>query len=349
VSVEPVSLRDRFAGCLLGGAVGDALGAAVEFMRLDDIERRFGPDGIVDYGEVYGRIGAVTDDTQMTLFTAEGLIRAAAAHRAGTLDDPLRVIHRGYLRWLHSQAQRSAHPDFEDALDGWLIRIPALHSQRAPGNSCLSALMLPNPGTTAHPINDSKGCGGVMRVAPIGLWGQDPFALGCQVCALTHGHPSGYLAGGVLAQVIAYVVAGAPLAEAVQQTRTELSGVLNAEVGDALDHAQQAWRSGRVEPAVVESLGEGWVAEEALSIGIYAALAAKDFAHGVRLAVNHGGDSDSTGSIAGNLLGAGLGVSAIPAHWLERLELREEITEVAHDLAAAHGGAAIDFARYPPH
>jgi ADP-ribosylglycohydrolase len=349
VSGETVSLRDRFAGCLLGGAVGDALGAAVEFMRLDDIERRFGPGGIADFAEVYGRIGAVTDDTQMTLFTAEGLIRAASAHRNGTLDDPVRVIHRAYLRWLHSQAHRSADPGFEDALDGWLIRIPALHSQRAPGNSCLAALMLPNPGTTAHPINDSKGCGGVMRISPIGLWGQDPFDLGCQICALTHGHPSGYLAGGVLAQVIAYVVGGAPLPVAVEQTRAELRGVLNDEVGDAIDHAQQAWSSGRVDASVVESLGEGWVAEEALSIGLYSALAAEDFAHGVRLAVNHGGDSDSTGSIAGNLLGAALGVAAIPAHWLERLELRDEITEIALDLATAHGGGPIDLARYPPH
>jgi ADP-ribosylglycohydrolase len=209
--------------------------------------------------------------------------------------------------------------------------------------------MLPNPGTVQHPINDSKGCGGVMRVAPIGLWGHDPFELGCRVCALTHGHPSGYLAGGVLAQVIATVAAGAALPEAVEQTRADLRGVLNVEVGDALDLAQQAWRSGRAGADVVESLGEGWVAEEALSIGLYCALVAEDFAHGVRLAVNHGGDSDSTGSIAGNLLGAALGVAAIPMRWLERLELRDEITEIALDLESAHAGAAIDLARYPPH
>jgi ADP-ribosylglycohydrolase len=83
----------------------------------------------------------------------------------------------------------------------------------------------------------------------------------------------------------------------------------------------------------VARLGEGWVAEEALAIGVYCALAAgEDFAAGVRLAVNHGGDSDSTGAIAGNLLGTALGVSAIPQRWLDKLELRTEIETIADDM-----------------
>ena len=102
----------------------------------------------------------------------------------------------------------------------------------------------------------------------------------------------------------------------------------------------------------MESLGGGWVAEEALAIGLYCALVARDFAHGVLLAVNHGGDSDSTGSIAGNLLGLVQGEKAIPGRWLERLELRDVITEVADDLWAHFGSDARaechDRDRYPP-
>jgi len=63
-------------GCLLGGAVGDALGAPIEFDDLAKIRSRFGPAGLRDYAPAYGRVDAFTDDTQMTLFTAEGLIRA---------------------------------------------------------------------------------------------------------------------------------------------------------------------------------------------------------------------------------------------------------------------------------
>jgi ADP-ribosyl-[dinitrogen reductase] hydrolase len=341
-------LVPRFAGCLLGGAAGDALGAAVEFMTLPDIRIRYGPEGIRDFAEIHGRVGAITDDTQMTLFTAEGLIRAAAAHLAGTLDDPLRVIHRAYLRWLHSQARVSDHPDFEDAIDGWLIRIPTLHSQRAPGATCLSALARAQPGTCDRPINDSKGCGGVMRVAPVGLWGQDPFELGCRVAALTHGHPTGYLAAGVLASIIAYIVGGTTVEEAITQTIDEQRTVLNDELASALDRAVDAAAGGPATPETVEELGSGWVAEEALAISIYCSLVADDLVSGVRLAVNHSGDSDSTGSITGNILGTAHGPSAIPEHWLEKLELRDEIAEIARDLAAAHGGEQPDPSRYPP-
>src|SRR5690606_6418819 len=69
------TVRGRFLGCLLGGAVGDALGAPVEFMKRAEILRRFGPKGITQYAPAYGGLGRITDDTQMTLFTAEGLIR----------------------------------------------------------------------------------------------------------------------------------------------------------------------------------------------------------------------------------------------------------------------------------
>ena len=341
-------LVPRFAGCLLGGAVGDALGAAVEFMALPDIRIRYGPGGIQDFGEIHGRVGAITDDTQMTLFTAEGLIRAAAAHLAGTLDDPLAPIHRAYLRWLHSQARVSDHPDFEDAIDGWLIRIPTLHSQRAPGATCLSALARAQVGSIDRPLNDSKGCGGVMRVAPVGLWGQDPFELGCRVAALTHGHPSGYLAGGVLTSIVAYIVGGASVEDAIGRTLDEQRSILNDELARALDRAVDAASAGPANAETVEELGQGWVAEEALAISIYCSLVADDLVTGVRLAVNHGGDSDSTGAITGNILGTAYGPSSIPERWLEALELRDEISEIARDLAAAHAGAPPDPSRYPP-
>jgi ADP-ribosylglycohydrolase len=85
-------------------------------------------------------------------------------------------------------------------------------------------------------------------------------------------------------------------------------------------------------PEEVERLGGGWTAAEAVAIAVYCALVARDFAHGVRLAVNHSGDSDTTGSLTGSLLGLLHGEAAIPAAWLEVLELREVIGEVAKDL-----------------
>jgi ADP-ribosylglycohydrolase len=90
-------------------------------------------------------------------------------------------------------------------MDGWLIRVEGLHARRAPGMTCLSALRGGTMGTIERPLNDSKGCGGVMRAAPIGLVARDEqaaFTLGCEAAAITHGHPSGYYSAGCFAAII---------------------------------------------------------------------------------------------------------------------------------------------------
>ena len=90
-------------------------------------------------------------------------------------------------------------------------------------------------------------------------------------------------------------------------------------------------------PEAVATLGAGWVADEALAIGVYGALVARDYAHGVLVAANHSGDSDSTAAIAGSILGMTLGPDAIPPAWLAELELRDEIERLAADWVAAFG------------
>ena len=83
----------------------------------------------------------------------------------------------------------------------------------------------------------------------------------------------------------------------------------------------------------IQSLGEGWVAEETLAIAVYCAVKyADDFARGVCASVNHGGDSDSTGAVTGDILGAALGIDAIPKKYTEPLELCGVIEEIANDL-----------------
>ncbi len=325
----------RAVGCLLGGAVGDALGAPVEFASLAAIRARYGPEGIRDFVPAYGVLGAITDDTQMTLFTAEGLLQALRRGRERGIWDPPTMVYHAYLRWLETQGARPPYPS-EEARQGELLGIPALHASRAPGNTCLSALRSGRMGTPEMPLNDSKGCGGVMRAAPAGLVGvEDPFELGCAVAAITHSHPSGYLAAGFLAALIAALAAGAELSEAMAPARSALiQWPRHEECLAAVDEAVRLTREAPATPETVERLGAGWVAEEALAIALFAALATGDLERGVVLAVNHGGDSDSTGAIAGNILGALLGPEAIPARWLEHLELRDEIASLAQALAA---------------
>jgi len=353
-SCRPVNVRlnvEHFAGCLLGGAVGDALGAAVEFDSIGAIRRQYGENGIENYAPCYGRKGAITDDTQMTLFTAEGLLRAWCRKKQGTVPAEYpEMVHRSYLRWLSTQGARSAHKDFDVAQNGWLLTVADLHHRRAPGNTCLSALQSAKMGTPEKPINNSKGCGGVMRAAPVGLftakafqsaghhgeeW-KEVFDMGCQIAAITHGHPSGYLPAGCLATIICGIISGLTIEESIKESVTVLKKAKgHEETLDAVTLAMALWKKKTAKPApeTIEKMGGGWVGEEALAISLYCALSAEgDFDRGIRLAVNHTGDSDSTGSITGNILGAMQGKAAIPAPWLEELELKHVIEEIAVDL-----------------
>ncbi|UCZ92518.1 ADP-ribosylglycohydrolase family protein [Gordonia sp. WA4-43] len=354
-SAGPSDPRDRYLGCLLGGAVGDALGAPVEFMSRADIVGSFGPAGITRYSAQDEGIGQITDDTQMTLFTAEGLLRSwVRGSLKGTTDIDSVTAH-SYLRWLQTQGEQPPQPLMIAGEPGWLVGHHELHRRRAPGNTSLSALaameMLGKPAR-----NNSKGCGGVMRVAPAGLftatladrdgragrcwWVQDvdnapaaAFELGSRLAAMTHGHPTGHLTAGVLASMVTSLVSETGMREAIDVA----CGMLrqrpdHAETLRAITLAVELAETELPHAEAIAQIGQGWIAEEALAIGIYAALVAVEFEEGVVLAVNHDGDSDSTGAIAGNLLGAQFGKDAIPAHLLEPLELKEVLSEIAGDL-----------------
>ncbi len=350
----------RMRGCLLGGAVGDALGAPVEFMSTAQIFAAFGAPGIQDFVPAYGRVGAITDDTQMTLFTAEGLIRAQVRYEGRGICHPPSVIHHALVRWLYTQGERG--PVLREPPDGWLISRKELFALRAPGMTCLSALRAAKHfGENAE--NDSKGCGAIMRIAPIGLFvvadeerggGEHrpprAYEMACESARTTHGHPSSTAASGFFALVVARLLDGKSLQDAIDSARRPLeahddAGEVQAAVTQALELASSDAPSN---PEIVERLGQGWVAEESLAISLFCALRAESFEHGVRMAVNHGGDSDSTGSLTGQLLGTLWGERVIPRRWLDELELRDVIEAIANDMSAMLDGRGLSGERdYP--
>ncbi|GAA1877527.1 ADP-ribosylglycohydrolase family protein [Asanoa iriomotensis] len=298
----------------------------MEFLHTARIRDEYGPDGLTD---LLGDPALITDDTQMTLFTAEGLIRASVA---GV--EPPAMVYQAHLRWLDTQRR----PGPPDSADGWLAGHAFLYARRAPGNACMSGLSAGRMGTPASPANPhSKGCGAVMRSAPFGL---DPrwtvsraFDVAAECATQTHGHPSGFLAAGAFAAIThALVVGERDLPDAVEVAL----GLLRRqpkhdEVTTALERALALDRA--VTPERVETLGGGWIAEEALAIALYAALAhPTDVRRALLAATNHSGDSDSTAAIAGNLLGAWRGEEALPPDWVFRLEGRGTILELADDL-----------------
>jgi len=343
----------KYQGCLLGGAIGDALGYAVEFSSYERIVEEYGADGIRAFDASLARI---SDDTQMTLFTAVGLLVGDSHRRlAGGAARPASYVNSAYLDWLATQSWG----DIGNPGISWLLDINELHVSRAPGNTCLNALYAGGGGSIESRINDSKGCGGVMRVAPWGLFpgesvtGWDDARVrefvreGAEMAALTHGHPLGWIPAGALCYLVnrcAFeVVEGeadprAALEGIVRDCIRGLPGWFSDEPEDAacqaelLERAMELAAGDEPDQPCILQLGEGWVGEEALAIAVFSALRHADsFAEAVISAANHDGDSDSTAAICGNIVGALLGIGAIGPEW-DEVELRGVILEVARDL-----------------
>jgi len=348
--------KDKFVGCMQGGAVGDALGAPIEFLSIDEIRARYGNEGIKDYVEYEGPKGAFTDDTQMTLFTAEALLRGEHDRIVRGIEGTLHALaHQSYLRWLHTQdIPIKTAPEKGDTYDikkGWLVKQKILHQQRGPGNTVVEALKSGKAGTIEHPINNSKGCGTVMRIAPVGLMyygkSEKAFAVACDFSSITHGHPTGYLSAGFLAALIAGLAEREPLLEAIAYAKKILKEWKNHE--ETLDAVERAIemahdikrKKTKPTPATIEKLGQGWVAEEALAMALLASLVyEKDFKKGILFAVNHGGDSDSTGAITGNILGLVNGLEHIPDKWIEQLIAQDIVRQMGKDLHSRLKGTA---------
>lgn len=345
--------RDKIRGSLMAGAAGDALGYAVEFISRSAILKRYGADGITTFALEESGKAIISDDTQMTLFTANGLLNAAT-----TATPYIDAITDAYVDWYYTQSawgnKRGTHC--------WLSDIDELYALRAPGNTCLSALKAIVANQT--PSNNSYGCGGIMRVAPIALYGaaehrmtiEEVVRLAGDAAEVTHKHPLGFLSAALFAAFIYRVMPLTPVEvtanstalveECLEVVDRVYQGKHQVDI-DSLKHlthrAIDLTTSDKSDAECIRHLGEGWVGDEAWAIALYCTLRHLDSVErAIIAAVNHDGDSDSTGSICGNVMGAIYGYKHIKernifcptGHELEQtLELAEVILKVANELA----------------
>ena len=349
---EDAELQNRIRGSLTGGAAGDALGYAVEFMGENELFGKYGKGGIRAYSlDSVSKKALISDDTQMTLFAAEAIIKWLSAQANGGADDSLRSYAlQSHLDWLDTQEstfERAGKQFFPHGL----MAERRMFACRAPGITCLSALhKRRNQKQTADSfiadkINNSKGCGGVMRVAPVGMLKYGEIRQidneGAEFAAITHSHSLGYMPAALLTHIIhsiLYSDAGNTLQDIVEDALDAVAGLFrdDAHIGELVKIIRLAIELSENDARDLDNihrLGEGWVAEEALAIAIYCCLRYPyDFSQCIITAVNHKGDSDSTGAIAGNIIGAYLGYDEIEEKWKEDLELSDVILGVADHL-----------------
>jgi len=328
-----MDLRERTRGCLLGLAVGDALGHPTEFVpSLGAIRARWGARGIQGFVPA-GRHppGTFTDDTQMALCVARALCRAGR----GDLDTLMRTLAAEFVAWVHSPL-----------------------NDRAPGGTCLAgchALELGTPWREAG-VKGSKGCGAAMRAAPLGIYfaGDDAalVRVGAAQSALTHAHPTGVASGVAAAAAVAWAVGEGRRDELIGYVRSRVEaldadtlvsvgceprlalGLGVREMLEALDRTADAL--GTDHDDVCALLGGAWVGEEAVACALWCVLkAGDDFRDAVLRGANTSGDSDSIACIAGSILGAALGPEAIPARWRAEVETPSLLEGLAVALAQA--------------
>ena len=343
------TLQDRIRGSLIGGAIGDALGYPVEFIdSFKGIQSQYGERGITRLDVRWTETDAasigkavVSDDTQMTLFTANGLLNAKKQRISLKYG-----ICLAYIEWYLTQIGKKSGK-YKDC---WISSIPELNKRRAPGNTCMTSLNDIYRGK--DPVNNSKGCGGVMRIAPIPLYAavqdrmsiEDADRLAADAAEITHQHPLGFIPAALMSHVI-YRLAldDNPTRDGLIDFVLEGMGKLgdlfpqhHLEVSEMMGLARVAIDlsgNDRSDLQNIGTLGEGWVGDEALAIALYCAIRHFDnFEQAMIAAVNHGGDSDSTGAVTGNILGTAIGYEAIPQFYKDDLELHDVILHIADDL-----------------
>lgn len=359
---------DSIRGCLMAGAAGDALGYEVEFMSRRSILSRFGENGITKFALDCNGKALISDDTQMTLFTANGMLMGLTrGYMRGIGGRPEKYVYIAYFDWYYTQTGKKREMLIDDWHPTWLRDLPEMAHRRAPGNTCLSACESLFRGEKAQ--NNSKGCGGIMRVAPMALLdagyasrNENSYSIeelaeaGGEIAECTHKHPLGFLPASLLTVLLYKVI---PMT--AKQVQEEIDGIV-ADTVNILDRiykgkyetdkrylkeltmkAVQLAHSDISDADAIHQLGEGWVAEETWAIALYCAIRHIDNVEDAIIAsVNHDGDSDSTGSVCGNIMGAIYGYEHIKERNIfcpegkkleDTLELSEIILALADDLS----------------
>jgi len=320
---DTLSTLSRYEGTMLGLAIGDALGYAVEFVSLETIRSKFGPAGIQELVLTRQGVALFSDDTQMSLAVCAGLRRAhETVGPYGPCEAVAPFVAREFINW--SERPVGGH--------------------RAPGGACMAGCRALAAGVPWEEAGgpEAGGCGSVMRSAPYALRFFDDREAAIEFAVrhsrMTHRHPialaaSAGLAAGVWAALHGESVSDVCDAAVLAARRyCDVTAEMVGSAADAGFYARRTPHRRQQEADRVLDLNRGWAAHEALAAAIFCYAAGEDFPEVVRLGANSPGDSDSIASIAGALAGATFGRSGIPDRWIAPIERLNDLLTAAFNL-----------------
>lgn len=298
----PLTRHDRVLGGLLGVACGDALGATVEFLTPGAIQQRYGVHrSIIGGGSLRWRPGQATDDTDQTLAVAQAYV-AADGYSLNAVAARLRA-------WYHGNPV-----DVGGLTALALSDLGAYYEPRESGRVALDQ----------SGKRGGAGNGSLMRALPTALVGssrKNRLLEAREISAITHADRRCVTACQAYVELAALLLAGTPVVEALGQVnrlarrRNWPTAVRNALY---VDPTLPAWR-----------LCTGGYVVDSLRCAVWALQQDTSPEATLIALVNQGSDADTTGAIAGGLLGVRHGVDAWPSRWVERLEARRELVHVA--------------------
>ncbi|MDR2458032.1 MAG: ADP-ribosylglycohydrolase family protein [Clostridiales Family XIII bacterium] len=306
--------KEHFRGCLLGGSIADAKG----------------------FSEVQDRVNLVSDNTQLTSFTLDGLVWADEKAVKRGIYAYIPCLFYSYQKWYYTQTGSLADEAYKFILNGEILKWEDLFARRGKGTTTLYALKdsIHNRfGSLKHKVNNGIGCGAVMRSAPIGMYfandEEAAFNYGVQAAALTHGSDNAILSPGFFAYLIALIFQGMDINEAAIKSLSRLSkNCFSLDVSTLHDLIKKAILLSKDLANPIESLnfiGKGDIAEEAMADALYIALKYyDDFNGALKVISQYDGNKSSIGSIAGNLIGANIGINNLPfdlIYWTELSDL----------------------------
>jgi len=328
-----------YAGCLLGLAVGDAMGVTVDDKVYADICRDYGPAGLRGYDLVNG-FAQISTHTQVAAYGCNGLLTGTAKGKK----DLLACVTDALTEWAHSYHLPGAP---ENKLC-WISKMPQLRTRRVPDARTLDCFTRRVFGTPEAPLNHADSPGTLAAVIPVGLF-FDPSTMsvpqlgqwGSRIVALSHGDPMAFLTGAVLAYTIAGIVQDPDLslerqflmaAEAVDAQFTETFPQA-AQVQKTIEEAIELSRRPEVAKWKVMEQLQCRTCSQVLAGAVYAILSnCGDFDAAIITAVNHSGRSAAVGALTGAILGAKLGAQELPDFYLECLAPAGLLRELAGDL-----------------